>query len=60
MLEIKSKPRVYAFKFIQAGEDRDKQRAALAGCPVEWRDLVRSHIKIFKQRQGTTHEHKTK
>ena len=38
------RPRHYAAAYRSAGNDREKQRLALAGCPVEWRDLVRAHI----------------
>lgn len=37
-------PRHYAADFIAAGNDKQKQKDALAGCPAEWRDLVRAHI----------------
>jgi hypothetical protein len=40
------KPRHYAAAYIAAGEDREKQRKALDGCPVEWRELVKLHIKL--------------
>lgn len=29
---------------------REQQKAALAGCPVEYRELVTAHIKIARDR----------
>ena len=41
-------PRQYAAAFIAAGNDKEKQRQALAGCPVEFRDIVRIHIENYR------------
>jgi hypothetical protein len=41
-------PRHYAKAYLDA-KGRDAQRAALKGCPVEWQDLVRLHIRIARQ-----------
>jgi len=41
-------PRQYAADFIAAGSDKEKQRQALAGCPVEFRDIVRIHIENYR------------
>jgi hypothetical protein len=38
-------PRQYAQAYLKA-TGRDAQRAALKGCPPQWQDLVRLHIKI--------------
>jgi hypothetical protein len=45
------KPRHYAAAYIAAGSDKVKQKAALKGCPVEWQELVRTHIRITRERQ---------
>lgn len=42
---MEKQPRHYAADYLAAGADKDKQKAALAGCPVEWRELVKLHIK---------------
>lgn len=42
-------PRHYAQGYILAGADKEAQKEALAGCPVEWRDLVKRIIKITKE-----------
>ena len=41
-------PRHYAIAYINAGDDKQKQRLAVAGCPVEWRELVKTHISNMK------------
>jgi hypothetical protein len=46
---MEKKPRHYALDYIKAGEKRENQKQALAGCSVEWQDLVRTHIKIMRQ-----------
>jgi len=45
---MEKKPRHYAADYMAAGIDRDKQRKALDGCPVEWQKLVRAHINNAK------------
>lgn len=50
-----SRPRHYADAYIAAGRDREKQKEALAGCPVEWRDLVRAHINNRRMIDADTH-----
>jgi hypothetical protein len=40
------RPRHYAADWI-----RTKDKKALAGCPVEWQDLVRQHIRNFRTPQ---------
>lgn len=42
-------PRHYAAAYL-AARTPQQQKQAVAGCPVEWRELVRTHIKIMKQR----------
>jgi hypothetical protein len=44
-------PRHYAYAYLSAGEDKEKQRQAVSGCPVAWRELVKTHIRIIKQRR---------
>jgi hypothetical protein len=41
------KPRDYAFAYLSA-KSKDAQKAALAGCPVEWQELVKAHIKNMR------------
>lgn len=43
-------PRQYAAAYFDAGDDKEKQRLALVGCPIEFRELVRAHIKIMLHR----------
>ncbi len=42
------RPRHYLMAYLKANGDRDREREALAGCPEEWQDLVKTHIKIQK------------
>ncbi len=42
-------PRHYAQAYLQAN-DREAQKAAVKGCPPQWQDLVRLHIKIAQQK----------
>lgn len=50
------KPRDYAFAYISA-KSKDAQKAALAGCPVEWQELVRAHITIAKTKMRLRGDH---
>jgi hypothetical protein len=43
-------PRHYASAYFAAGRDKEKQKAALQGCPKHWHDLVKTHIKIKRER----------
>ena len=45
-------PRAYFAAYLKAEGDREKEREALQGCPEEWKDLVRTYIKIHKGRQN--------
>ena len=49
-------PHRYAADFMAAGNDKDKQKAALKGCPEHWRDQVTTHINI--QRMWLVHNAK--
>jgi len=49
---MEKQPRQYAAEFIAAGEDKAAQKAALSGCPDEWKELVRMHIKNHRSRMG--------
>ena len=40
-------PRHYAIDFL-AAKGRDAEKQALAGCPVEWQELVKTHIKLIR------------
>jgi len=50
------KPRDYAFAYLSA-KSKDAQKAALAGCPVEWQELVRAHITIAKTKMRLRGDH---
>ena len=41
------KPREYAIAYLKA-KSKEAQKQALAGCPVEWQELVKAHIKNMK------------
>ena len=41
-------PRHYAQAYLKA-KGMDAQRAALKGCPQQWQDLVRLHIRIARK-----------
>jgi len=46
-------PRHYAAAYLSAkGKGEAAERKALEGLPVEWRDLVKTHIRIQGQRNG--------
>jgi hypothetical protein len=44
-------PRHYAAEFLKA-KDKDSQKLALQGCPQEWQELVKTHIKIKRMRES--------
>ena len=44
-------PHQYAAAFLKAS-DKESQKLALQGCPQEWRDLVKTHIKIKRMRES--------
>jgi hypothetical protein len=50
MSEGEKWPRQYAADYLAAGTDKAKQRAALKGCPEAWRELVKDHIKIARDK----------
>lgn len=43
-------PRHYASAYMLAKGDKEAEREALKGCPVEFRDLVKTHIRIQLER----------
>lgn len=45
-------PRQYASDYLAAGADKAKQKAALAGCPVEYRAMVNQHIRDARLKQS--------
>jgi len=53
-------PRQYAAAYIKAGTDKDAQKAAVAGCPPEFQDLVRTHIKIHRLQEQYPYKRKPK
>lgn len=44
-------PRHYASAYILAKGDKEAEREALKGCPKEWQELVRTHIRIEEARR---------
>ena len=46
-MRLGRRPRFYADTFRMAKTEEEKI-AAVAGCPVEWQALVRTHVKIAK------------
>jgi hypothetical protein len=42
-------PHHYAAAYLQA-RSKDAQAAALKGCPTEWQELVKTHIRIKRER----------
>lgn len=40
-------PRHYAFAYL-AAKTPEEQRRAVRGCPVEWQELVKSHVRIMR------------
>lgn len=51
-MESDKPPRKYFSDYVAAGDDRELQRQALNGLPEEWRDLLKTYIKIHKGRQN--------
>lgn len=47
-------PRHYASAYL-AAKTPEEQRQAVKGCPAEWRDLVRSHIRLIKEKSDLVH-----
>jgi len=45
-------PRHYAFAYLAAKGDKAKERKAVAGCPREWRELVRTHVKLIEEKNA--------
>lgn len=44
-------PRHYAAAYLKAGDDKEKQKQALDGCPPEFHDAVKTLIRIERVRQ---------
>ena len=42
------RPRHYASAYL-AARTPEAQKRAVAGCPPEWHDLVRSHVRIMRE-----------
>lgn len=49
-------PRFYAIAYM-AAQSKEAQKSALAGCPVEWQELVRAHITIAKTKMRLRGDH---
>ena len=45
-------PRSYAFDYLAAKGVEAKEREAVAGCPVEWRELVRMQAKLIQEKEA--------
>ena len=43
-------PYQYAAAFMRAGHDKEKQKAALAGCPKHFREQVKTHIRAERDK----------
>lgn len=43
------RPRHYASAYL-AAKTPEQQREAVAGCPEQWRELVKKHVKLLKMR----------
>lgn len=48
-------PRHYASAYL-AAKTPEEQRQAVKGCPPEWRDLVRAHIRLIKEKRDLAHK----
>jgi hypothetical protein len=44
-------PRHYAFAYLAAKGDKAKEREAVAGCPPEWHEQVRLHVKLMREKE---------
>jgi hypothetical protein len=51
-------PHHYAIAYLKA-KGTEAQREAVNGCPPAWRELVRTHVRIFRSR-GTVFSHEQK
>lgn len=49
------RPRHYAFAYL-AAKTPEEERQSVKGCPPEWRDLVRSHIRLIKEKRDLVHK----
>lgn len=47
-------PRHYASAYL-AAKTPEEQRQAVKGCPPEWRDMVRTHIRLIKEKRDLVH-----
>lgn len=56
---MSDRPRHYLTAYLKAEGDREKEREALAGCPEEWKELVRTYIKIHKGRNNDKNAKRT-
>lgn len=56
---MSDRPRHYLTAYLKADGDREKEREALQGCPEEWKDLVRTYIKIHKGRNNDKNAKRT-
>lgn len=43
-------PRTYAADYLKATTP-EQQKAAVAGCPKEYRELVKAHVRMARDRQ---------
>ena len=49
---MKERPRHYLTAYLKADGDREKEREALAGMPIEFRPLLTTYIGIHKERSN--------
>jgi len=53
-LTASKRPRHYAADYMNA-KGKDAQTEALKGCPVEWQELVKQHIKNTRELTNGRH-----
>jgi hypothetical protein len=44
--------RHYAWAYLAVKGDPVKEKQAVAGCPVEWRELVRKHVQLIEEKRS--------
>lgn len=45
-------PRQYFSAWLKSEGDKEAEREALSGLPVEWRPLLKTYIRIHKERNN--------
>jgi hypothetical protein len=52
---MNKRPRHYAMAYLAVKGDPAKEKQAVAGCPVEWRELVRKHVQLIEEKRRLQH-----